>query len=161
MNRFFQNFLLNDRIAAKGMGEIDWGNMVKQDAPWDLKDDYKGAEPTIFGVAWKFDLDAKVADPQASNTSFTYGTYQFSSAADIGNYHAGYTGTYAGVDYDAQWYGAGVAEMLNPLTYISPPYGDNPVDYKWSTLGMTDAAKQLGIVLPVNWADYKRMFRED
>ncbi|MHA4811761.1 polymorphic toxin type 44 domain-containing protein [Flavitalea flava] len=170
INRFFSNLMVSDRIAAKGLGMISWGNMVKQDAPWDLKDDYKGKNPTIFGVAWKFDLDAKKADPNAANTSFTYGAYKFSSAADVGNYHAGYTGTYAGVDYDAQWKGAGIAEILknkkylqliNPSTFASPPYGDNPIDYKWNTQGMTDAAKQQGKILPANWADYKKMFNED
>lgn len=41
-------------------------------------------------------------------------------------------------------------------TYTSQPYGDNSVDFKWNTLGMTDAARQIGTVLPENWADYKR-----
>jgi hypothetical protein len=48
--------------------------------------------------------------------------------------------------------GAGAAEMLkngeygkliNPLTYTSAPYGDNPVDYKWNTQGMTDAVNKM------------------
>jgi hypothetical protein len=53
--------------------------------------------------------------------------------------------------------GAGVAEMLkkgeylklmNPATYYSAPYGDNPVDYKWNTQGMTDAADKIGKPTP-------------
>jgi hypothetical protein len=52
-------------------------------------------------------------------------------------------------------------KLLNPSTYLSPPYGYNPIDYKWNTLGMTDAAKQLGTFSPAEWANYKRMLRED
>lgn len=70
----------------------------------------------------------------------------------MGNYHAGYTGTYAGVDYLQQWRGAGVAEMLKNHDYaklfdpatLPPPYGDAWMDFRWNTQGMIDAGKGIG-----------------
>jgi hypothetical protein len=53
---------------------------------------------TIFGVAWEFDE----SNPAGGHTSFTDGNTSFSSAADVGNYHAGYTGTYCGINYELQ-----------------------------------------------------------
>ena len=63
-----------------------------------------------------------------------------------------------------QWIGAGVAGMLkmnqfakllNPATYYSFPYGDNPVDYKWNTNGMTDAANKMGKLTPAAYMNAK------
>lgn len=60
--------------------------------------------------------------------------------------------------------GAGVAEMLkngeygkmiNPATYYSAPYGDNPVDYRWNTQGMTDASNKMGKPTPSMYMDAK------
>jgi len=99
-----------------------------------------------------------------THTSFSFGSTEFTSAADVGNYHAGYTGTYAGINYEAQWQGAGIVEilknktygqLLNPMTYLGAPYGDNPVDYKYNTQGMTDAASKLGTMTPATYMDQK------
>ena len=142
VTQILQNLLTYNAGIAEGLTTYAWANLVKQDAPWDLKNN----ENTIFGVAWSFD------EGKTSKTSFLYGDIKFGNAADVGNYHAGYTGTSAGINYEAQWVGAGVFEMLkngeygkliNPATYYSAPYGDNPVDYKWNTQGMTDAANTL------------------
>jgi RHS repeat-associated protein len=144
-NDFFGNLLDNHAAGAGNLSTFEWGNLVRQGEEWDLKDN----PWSIFGVAWDFDQK----NPKGGHTKFTFGNYNFSSAADVGNYHAGYTGTYAGIDYDWQWKGAGAAEMikngqwgkfLNPFTYSSPPYGDNATDYMWNTKGMDDAARKMG-----------------
>jgi len=156
MTSFFSNMLSTNAETAKGLSIFEWKDQVKQDAPWDLKNN----ESTIFGVAWQFDESSAAG----GHTSFTNGSTTFSSAADVGNYHAGYTGTYAGINYEAQWMGAGVAEMLkngqygkmlNPATYKSAPYGDNPIDYKWNTNGMTDAANKMRKPTPAAYMDAK------
>lgn len=70
------------------------------------------------------------------------------NAADFGNYHAGFTGTRASIGEHLQKQGAGVVEILknktysmflNPKTYFTAPFGDNPNDYRWNTTGMKDA----------------------
>jgi RHS repeat-associated protein len=152
MSSFFGNMLSANAETAKGLSIFEWKDKVQKDGVWDLKDNNN----TIFGVAWQFDENSS----GGGHTSFTDGGTTFSSAADVGNYHAGYTGTYAGINYDAQWMGAGMAEMLkngdygkmlNPGTYYSAPYGDNPVDYKWNTQGMTDAANKIGKPTPATY----------
>jgi RHS repeat-associated protein len=152
MSSFFGNMLSANAETAQGLSIFEWKDKVQKDGAWDLKDN----NSTIFGVAWQFDENSS----GGGHTSFTDGSTTYSSAADVGNYHAGYTGTNAGINYEAQWMGAGVAEMLkngqygkmlNPATYYSPPYGDNPVDYKWNTQGMTDAANKIGKPTPATY----------
>src|SRR5207249_9911366 len=129
---------------------IQWVNMVKQDAPWDLKDN----DNTIFGVAWQYDKDALKSNPYASHTSFTNGTSSFTSAADVGNYHAGYTGTYAGISYQMQWNEAGLVEilknkeywkLLNPFTHTVELFGEKSVDFKYKKHGMNGDTKKLAV----------------
>ena len=160
MSSFFGNMLSANGETAKGLSIFEWKDKVQQNGVWDLKDN----NSTIFGVAWQFDEAAIKNNPSAEHTSFTDDGTTFSSAADVGNYHAGYTGTYAGINYEAQWMGAGVAEMLkngeyakmlNPATYYSAPYGDRPIDYKWNTQGMTDAANKIGKPTPATYMDAK------
>jgi hypothetical protein len=78
------------------------------------------------------------------------------SAADVGNYHAGYTGRYTQMLRYTLLKGAGAAEtlksfskgkfqdgfsrlgqLLNPFDEKS---GDRTTDYKWNTNGMNDAS---------------------
>lgn len=157
MSSFFGNLLNQNSETAKGLSTLEWKDKVKQDAPWDLKNN----ENTIFGVAWNFDKEALKNDPNAKHTSFTDGSLSFSSSADVGNYHAGYTGTYSGINYDFQWLGAGWAEQtknhglilgtIATLLYPVRPHGDNPTDYHYNTLGMTDAANKLGKPTPATY----------
>jgi hypothetical protein len=112
--------------------------------PWDLK----GNKKTIFGVAWEFDEKQK-GKPHTSFT-FTFDNIlnlEFSSAADVGNFHAGYTGMYAGVPVAIQRISAGLGEKAKNLkdgdtknlfgNSIWPaPFGDKVVDYYWNNLGM-------------------------
>ncbi len=46
-------------------------------------------------------------------------------------------------------------KMINPATYYNAPYGDNPVDYKWNTQGMTDAANKIGKPTPTTYMEAK------
>jgi RHS repeat-associated protein len=142
-----KNLLGANKEIAKGLNMATWANKVKGGSEWDLKEN----KSTVFGVAWNFDKG------KTSKTAFSYGDVKFANAADVGNFHAGYTGTYAGVGFDEQWAGAGLAEMLkngeygkaaNPFTYMIAPHGDNPTDYIWNTLGMTTAASEKGIMSP-------------
>ena len=153
MSSFFGNLLNQNKEIAKGLNTLTWANKVRGDQVWDLKDNNK----TIFGVAWEFDKNANKGNLNGSHTTFTYGNIEFSSAADVGNFHAGYTGTYADISYKSQWIGAGAAEeikksefikLFNPFHLIMAPYGDDYTDYKWNTRGMTQAAKELGKSTP-------------
>jgi RHS repeat-associated protein len=155
-NGFLGNLLSQNKEIATGMNMFSWANKVRGDAPWDLKDN----KSTIFGVAWAFDLNALKTNPNARNTSFSFGENDFSSSADVGNYHAGYTGTYAGISYSSQWLGAGVFEqiknkdamgLINPWVHLLAPHGDASADYQWNTKGMTDAAWQMGKVSPATY----------
>lgn len=141
---------------AKGMGVADYFFAVKPKGVWDLKANTN----TIFGLAWKSDQSS------GTKTTFSFSKYSGMNAADVGNYHAGYTGrnTYRGngMSYQLLWRGAGAAETAKSVSegrlldagrqmmqlmgspVISsgmPPYGDRPADFMWNTIGMTDADK--------------------
>jgi RHS repeat-associated protein len=155
MNGFFGNVLSVHAKIAEGLNIGEWARKVAPGHPWDLK----ANSLTIFGAAWQFEQDSKHGDVNGigNKTSFSYNGMSFRDAADVGNYHAGFTGTYAGVSYRSQWAGAGLAEQLknhslgaiNPLNYAMPPHGDAPMDYFWNTKGMTDAANQRNMLTPV------------
>ena len=153
VDKILTNMLNRDAAVAQGLSILGWTNMVNQDGPWDLKDDYKRPTSTIFGIAWKFDE----SNGNGQHTAFDYNGKTFSNAADVGNYHAGYTGTFAGIPFRLQFSGAGAAELLKngqgsrlltPNIWFESPYGDNPLDYKWNRLGMNDAAVKKGIDTP-------------
>ena len=87
------------------------------------------------------------------------------SAADVGNYHAGYTGRHTyngeGMSYDLLCFGAGAAETAKSISKFKltkaigqtfelfgngimpslPPYGDGVPDYVCNITGMIDADK--------------------
>ena len=87
--------LESSKSFAQIINKDEWVARVLPNQVWDLKNN----ENTIFGVAWKFDLDAEAAAGGAitTHTSFNMGELVFTDAADFGNFHAGYTGTHAGV----------------------------------------------------------------
>jgi len=139
---------------AKDMDMADYFSAVKPGGKWDLKNNTN----TIFGVAWKHDDDNK------TETKFEFGANQNMTAADVGNYHAGYAGRYTyegeGMSYFTLWYGAGAAELAKSISegrfldanqqiwemkHAVPPYGDRKTDFKWNTRGMVgaDANKKL------------------
>jgi hypothetical protein len=130
------------------MNMIDYYYAVKKDGNWDLKDNTK----TIWGVAWQYD------DKNGSNTTFSFDSHTNMNAADVGNYHAGFTGRFVGVVGLPKYLlckGAGFAETLKEwqdgskfmaigranqlLTPISFKSGDRTKDFNWNTTGMRDA----------------------
>jgi RHS repeat-associated protein len=140
-----KNILSDNGKYADVMNMESWINTVKKDAPWDYKDN----ESTIFGVAWKYDIDNGTANT-TKETTFTYGNYSM-NAADFGNYNAGFTGAHAEIGSFFQYVGAGIIEMhkngetlkmLNPLTYTSSPFGDKQRDYNWNKTGIRDAKNE-------------------
>ena len=148
-----ENKLSQSAEEAKSMNIKDYYFAVKTNGKWDLKNN----KNTIWGVAWKFDEENK------TNTNFTFSTYSNMSAADVGNYHAGYTGKFLygghGLPDGILLDGAGFAEIAKCLSrgqykegvmraFISlmpPPFnttrGDRYVDYLWNKQGMSDARR--------------------
>lgn len=123
----------------------EWVNLVKKDGEWDLKDN----NCTIFGVAWAFDHDITNGRYGKIKTMFVANGVT-GNAADIGNHHAGYTGTKAGIPNYIQFLGAWTIEKLklevygplfNPLNYFIEPYNDRYVDYQYNKLGMFHARR--------------------
>ena len=154
LNGIMRNKLTQSALEAVGMdiGSYFWA--VRPGGKWDLK----ANENTIFGRAWAYDTKNK------TNTTFSFGNYSGMNAADVGNYHAGYTGRFtyygAGMPYDLLQWGAGAAETFKSVTegrfndagvqsimlfgvggVVGPfkPYGDRPRDFQLNTQGMIDA----------------------
>lgn len=69
---------------------------------WDLKN----KKETIWGVAWEYDKTNGV------QTTFSCKRFSNANAADVGNYHAGYTGVIAGIGKYILCKGAGLAETV-------------------------------------------------
>ena len=116
---------------------------------WDLKNN----EKTIWGVAWGYD------NTNGTQTTFSCNRFSNASAADVGNYHAGYTGIMAGIGKYMLCKGAGLAETVKSfrnwrifdglyranslLTPLNLRSGDRKRDYIFNTMGMGDAKKEL------------------
>jgi hypothetical protein len=75
---------------------------------------------------------------------------EFASAADVGNFHAGYTGSYANIPYQVQRLFAGAGEKAKNAvdkdgknfwgnSWLSPPFMDRKPDYFWNKIGMVAA----------------------
>jgi RHS repeat-associated protein len=142
------NLLKDNKKSAQQMSRGGWIVRVLPGGIWDMKNNKK----TIFGIAWAFDEKRLGAGTATEHTSFTSDKYTFSSAADFGNYHAGYTGVHSGLSRLEQyrWAGAGeVAKFNNMIERLGQmweprlPYGDRPVDYGWNTIGMDDADAEI------------------
>jgi RHS repeat-associated protein len=142
------NILKDHREEANDLNfcEASWVSKVLPGRDWDYKNNTK----TIFGVAWAFDEKQKSEAKTSWTTGFNDGVHQFNNAADFGNYHAGYIGTYAGIPRETQYKWAGLGEIakfdpnlrlrLKQVVAGIPPYGDRQVDYWWNTQGMDDGA---------------------
>ncbi|MFV0506885.1 MAG: RHS repeat-associated core domain-containing protein, partial [Bacteroidales bacterium] len=149
ISTIMDNKLAETREEAKSMGMLEYGNTVRGGKKWDLK----ANKETIFGVAWEYSEEQKIS------TIFSFYQYEGLSAADVGNYHAGYAGRYTGILRYKLLKGAGVAEttkalgnwqfkegfkrlgqLLNPF---DEQFGDRAEDYKWNTQGMNDAASEI------------------
>lgn len=158
-SKIMPNKLNQSSSEAKQMNILDFYKAVKPGGDWDLK----ANQNTIFGVAWKYDQENK------TNTTFSFAGYSNMTAADVGNFHFGYTGKFInngkGIDNMGLWMGAGAAETLKSVTegrisdFLNqvkqmtgypvgtvtmpplPPFGDRDVDFYWTTTGMTEADK--------------------
>jgi hypothetical protein len=158
------NSMISEVFRSLGSvgAELAWVDMVLPSThlfgheiagEWDLKDNNE----TIFGAAWKYDADNAFSMGNG-HTSFKSNLMYFEDAAAVGNYHAGYTGIYAGVPPLEAFKWAGLGEMAKVVSHFwtepmrmwqwywnIPPYGDQPRDYFWDAQGMAQAARELRI----------------
>ena len=148
ISKIGENLLADNKKVADGLTYGGWLLRVLPGCSWDLKNNTE----TIFGIAWKFDEAANIRADRIDvpNTEFQMGKTLFNDAAAFGNYHAGYTGTHAGVTVWEQWKWAGLGESvknfpsrLGRAFSNLPPYGDMPVDWVWNTSGMARAMQEI------------------
>ena len=153
INKIFSNILAENKKESYKMNPVNWYNKVKLNGDWD----YKNNTSTIFGVVWKYDQNRSDIDKNANSTNFTYKNFGIKgvfTAADVGNYNAGWTGTHVGVPDYLQKVGAGAVEQMKNgvsvfrVTFWSnlvndPYYGDKKADYYFNTKGMKDAHKDM------------------
>ena len=146
VSKIMKNKLEQSAQEASSMGIYDYYLAVKTGEKWDLKNN----KNTIFGVAW--------SQKKQYNTTFSFGDYNEMSAADIGNYHAGYAGRAAHIPHYLLWKGAGAAETIKDFKngsylravgraylltrYWSLSSGDRIRDFKWNSIGMFDFDKK-------------------
>ena len=151
---FFGNKLENSAQYARKMKEmgivdryLSYFEKVKPTGDWDLKSNTK----TIWGVAWEHD--------KGKYTTFSCEYFSGATAADVGNFHAGYTGVIAGFSKYMLWKGAGGAETYKAFDnehvaeglwrlngFISPlniKSGDRWRDFRFNTKGMNAAKKTI------------------
>jgi len=128
IDKIFSNLLSKDAKISEELNGDAWVGKVLSYGDWGLKNN----KNTIFGVAWEYDL----AHQQNPNTFFEYKNFQIDgkfNSADVGNYHAGYTGIIAGVSQRAQYTWAGLGEIakgnnvlgrLRQIIFNVSPNGD-------------------------------------
>ena len=149
MMTIFENKLSRSATEAKNLGIFGYYEKVKKDGPWDLKNN----DNTIWGIAWKYDKN------NDSNTTFSCSRFSGATAADVGNYHAGYTGVAANIPQYILWKGAGAAETWKSFTehrYSDAIYGtiqvinifslrsgDREKDFFYNTIGMISAKSEI------------------
>ena len=147
-----ENKLQESSVIAETVKEnskyVSYYDKVHTGADWDLKNNTE----TIWGVAWNYDK------ANATQTTFSCNRFSNANAADVGNYHAGYTGIMAGIGKYILCKGAGLAEtvksfrngkifdgflransLLTPLNFRS---GNRKRDYNFNTMGMRDAKRR-------------------
>jgi RHS repeat-associated protein len=152
INEVFGNVLRRDAKIASEHSVASWTKKVLPYQEWDLKDN----SSTIFGVAWEYDENLKAQTGNDQHTFFEYQGFSENgnfTAADAGNYHAGYTGIYAGASQGYQETAAGLGELAkfhnfwkraDEILWRIPPYGDQKIDYHWNYKGMINARRQQG-----------------
>jgi hypothetical protein len=155
VSTILKNDLDRDGKIAEGLTHNQWIGKVMPGGEWDLK----ANQNTVFGVAWNYDETLKTQTGIDQHTFFQFNGMQENgnfTAADVGNYHAGYTGIAAGMPQSAQYHWAGTGEIvkdlknfnfssaghrLNEMIFNVSPNGDQKVDFHWNTQGMVDASK--------------------
>jgi len=157
----FSNMMKDNKEEAKELGIVGWTLNVKPGGKWD----YKANKETIFGLAWSETTKQQKSNPDAKHTSFKTKGFTFQDASDVGNYNAGYTGSWTyngtGINPMIQMLGAGAVETLKDFsngeihngfkqlgqllgTPPLPPFGDEIDDFFWNTSGMAKARKEQG-----------------
>ena len=149
MNAFFINKLDESSTVAKTIGKSgdverlrQYAEKVKTNGVWDLKNN----KNTIWGVAWNYDMN------NGTKTFFISDLIGKANAADVGNFHAGYTGIKANISPYLLCKGAGAAECIKSiknlklldavyrlnalLTPLNRRSGDRKRDYYYNTFGM-------------------------
>ncbi|MBR6174386.1 MAG: hypothetical protein IKQ52_02195, partial [Bacteroidales bacterium] len=133
---------------------ISFYEKVKTNGDWDLKNNnsnnHQSPMRTIWGIAWKYEQD------NGTNTTFSCDYFSNASAADVGNFHAGYVGVISGFSDEMLFRGAGIAEVVKLGRRHDPTfkehfveliwgksckYGDQQQDYLYNALGMEYAKK--------------------
>lgn len=113
---------------------------------------------TIFEVAWLYDRTNKATINFEFKDVSLDGAF---NAADVGNSHAGYTGSSVGIPRILQFLGAGMVEtvkqagslpeqerqiaedlILRPGVYYWYPFGDANRDFYFDKLGMKHAGAE-------------------
>ena len=152
MTMIFSNKLAQSGKEASSMDIFDYFVAVKPGGKWDLKNNTS----TIWGVAWQFDENSNDKDIK---TTFSCSNFSGANAADVGNFHAGYTGVMAGIPVNLLLAGAGAAETyksfsegrtmqgvgktLSLFNPFSTTKGDNARDCKYNQWGMKAAYDKL------------------
>ena len=149
MSDFFYNKLEESTSVASSISKLsysekltEYAERVNQNKEWDLKNNNN----TIWGVAWSYDKR------NGTETIFNCEILNNANAADVGNFHAGYTGVVSGISPYVLCKGAGAAETLKTfknhkiieglyrlnslLTIFSYRSGDRKRDYYFNTKGM-------------------------
>ena len=120
----------------------------------------KNNEKTIFGLASNFD------ENNETRTEFKTNKLVFKRASDVGNFHAGFTGSFtygeSGIPPTIQSIGAGLVETLKDTSRLNlhdlqeqignsshppggqpgPSYGDEFDDYIYNNMGMQRAEQE-------------------
>ncbi len=122
-------------------------NLVRTGAPWD----YKNRDDTVFGFG--FDSEAEELTDTRFSFNLNFNGQSFNkndlTAADIGNFHAGFVGNQAGFSDIDLFIGAGMAEsykdakkfelrfaQVYQLLVDGAPYGDEQRDYDFDVMGI-------------------------
>ena len=147
-NKLNESSAIASSFQGKGKYSSYYG-YVHQDSDWDLKNN----KQTVWGIAWEYD------HRNGTSTSFSCDRFSNANAADVGNYHAGYTGVKAGINWYFLCKGAGLAETVKSfrngkifdgllranslLTPLNLRSGDRKRDYYFNRMGMRDAKKSM------------------
>jgi len=161
VSEIFPNIMQENKEEAKELGILGWAWNVKPEGKWD----YKANKNTIFGLAWSETLKKQKINPDAKHTSFRTEGFTFQDASDVGNYNAGFTGSWTynggGIYPVLQVVGAGFVETLKDFSNGDfhdafnqtnqlfgmpplPPFGDEVDDFFWNTFGMSSSLKEQG-----------------
>ncbi len=142
------NKLVASALDAYLMTPWDFKKAVTDGGDWDLKTNLN----TIWGVAWQYD------QKNNTTTTFSFNEYTGMTAADVGNFHYGFTGKCAMMGFgftdsmlEKQAGKAEIAKNIRQGNYSEAekgmvqlnsnlrPYGDRVIDNKYIRAGIKEA----------------------